>query len=242
VILKLCGPATLLGEECRVIEPDGYAGWRASPVGRVTERLEQDVIFGLSGDLRGRTVLDVACGDGTYSISSCKRGARVTGVDLSEVMLEAARRRAVDCQPGIAWCVASAEELPFDSEGFDVVIVVTALCFVKNPQRTIQEAARVLKPGGSMILGELGRYSLWAISRKIRGWLWLSTWSGAHFWTFQNLRRLIEQAGLRFHSRRTAVYFPPIGRIAQLLGGYDNALSPLGQFGAAFLALRADKV
>lgn len=225
-----------------MIGPEHYARWRASPVGALTERLEETVIFDLAGDLRDQKVLDVGCGDGTYSIAACKRGARAIGVDLSAAMLETARRRAVDCKPGIAWCVASAEELPFDSEEFDVVVAVTALCFVKNPQRAIQEAARVLKSGGSLIIGELGRYSLWAISRRVRGWLGSSTWSGVRFWTFQNLRRLIDQAGLRFHSRRTSVYFPPLGRIAQLLGGYDNALSRLGQLGAAFLALKADKV
>ena len=225
-----------------MIGPEHYARWRASPVGALTERLEETVIFDLAGDLSDQKVLDVGCGDGTYSIAACKRGARAIGVDLSAAMLETARRRAVDCKPDIAWCLASAEELPFDSETFDVVIAVTTLCFVKDPQRTVQEAARVLKSGGSLIIGELGRYSLWAISRRVRGWLGSSTWRRVRFWTFQGLRRLIERASLRLHSRRTSVYFPPIGRIAQLLGGYDNALSPLGQFAAAFLALRADKV
>ena len=225
-----------------MITPEDYARWRATAVGRLTEQLEQDAVFGLFGDLRKRTVLDVACGDGTYSISACKRGARVFGVDHSAPMIEAARHRAEDCRGSIEWCLASTEELPFDSQMFDDVIAVTALCFVKDPRRTIQEAACVLQPGGSLIIGELGRYGLWAFPRKIRGWLGSSTWSGVHFWTFQNLRRLIEQAGLRFHPRRTSVYFPPVGRVAQLLGPYNNAFSPLGQFAAAFLTFRADKV
>ena len=218
-----------------------YARWRATGVGRLTERLEQDAVFSLAGDLHGRRVLDVACGDGTYTISACKRGARVFGVDLSRDMLEAARQRAADCKQNLPWCVASAEELPFESERFDVVIAVTALCFVKNPQRSIQEATRVLRPGGSLIVGELGRYSLWAISRKVRGWLGSLTWRGVHFWSYGNLRKLIEQSGLRFHSHRSAVYYPPVGLIAAFLAPYDSAISRLGQFGAAFLALKADK-
>jgi ubiquinone/menaquinone biosynthesis C-methylase UbiE len=199
-------------------------------------------VFALSGDLRGRTVLDVACGDGAYSISACKRGARVFGVDPSREMLEAARQRAADCKHNLPWCVASAEELPFGSERFDVVIAATALCFVKNPQRSIQEAARVLRPGGSLIIGELGRYSLWAISRKARGWLGSATWSGVHFWTLLSIRKLIEQSGLHYHSHHSAVYYPPVGLIAAFLAPYDSPISCLGQFGAAFLALRADKV
>ncbi len=224
-----------------MVSPEQYGRWRASPVGSLTEWLEQDAIFGLAGDLRGRRALDVGCGDGAYSVLACQRGARVVGVDRSSAMLVAARRRAEDCPERIEWCLAAAEALPFGSERFDVVIAVTALCFVKNPQCSIQEAARVLRPGGSLIVGELGRYSLWAISRKVRGWLGSPTWRGVHFWSYGNLRKLIVQSGLRFHSGRSAVYFPPVAPAAQFLASYDPALSRLGQFGASFVALRADK-
>jgi ubiquinone/menaquinone biosynthesis C-methylase UbiE len=224
-----------------MIEPGDYARWRASPVGGLTERLEQEVIFGLAGDLRGRSVLDVACGDGAYSISACKRGARVVAVDRSPAMLEAARRRAEDCRNGISFCLGAAEALPFDSKTFDAVIAVTALCFVRDPRQTIREAARVLKPGGNLIVGELGRYSLWAISRKIRGWLGSATWNRVHLSTFEDLRELIAGAGLRFHSRRFAVYYPPVTALAGFLGRHDRASSRLGQFGAAFIAIKADK-
>ena len=56
-----------------MIKPGEYARWRASAVGGLTERLEQDAIFELAGDLHGRSVLDVGCGDGTYSISACHK-------------------------------------------------------------------------------------------------------------------------------------------------------------------------
>jgi len=59
-----------------VIVPADYAHWRASPIGALTERLEQKVVFELSGDLHGRRGLDLGCGDGTYSILACQRGAR----------------------------------------------------------------------------------------------------------------------------------------------------------------------
>ncbi len=224
-----------------MIEPDDYARWRASPVGALTERLEQEVIFKLAGDVRGRSVLDVACGDGAYSISACKRGARVVALDRSPGMLEAARRRAEDCRESIEFCQAAAEALPFYADAFDTVIAVTTLCFVKDPQPTIQEAVRVLRPGGSLIVGELGRYSVWAVGRKIRGWLGSCTWRGVHYWTFQDLRELVEGAGLRIHSRISAVYYPPVMALAGFLGRYDPALSRLGQFGAAFIAIKADR-
>ena len=224
-----------------MIGPEHYAHWRASAVGALTERLEQDVTFDLSGDLHGRRVLDVGCGDGTYSISACKRLARVIGIDSSAAMLEAARDRAEECSGSIEWCRAYAEELPFESNAFDVVIAVTALCFVKDPQRAVQEAARVLRPGGILVIGELGRYSLWSFSRKIRGWLG-SYWGEARFWTVGEIRQLTDQAGLHFQVDRGSVYYPPIGWVARLLSRHSHVLSRLGQFGAAFLAIRADKI
>ncbi len=224
-----------------MIVPADYAHWRASPIGALTERLEQKVVFELSGDLHGRRGLDLGCGDGTYSILACQRGARVIGVDLSAAMLEAAQRRAEDCGASIKWCRTSAEQLPFGSNVFDAVIAVTVLCWVKDPRCAVQEAARVLRPGGIFVIGELGRYSLWALLRRVRGWLGSPIWSETHFWTFRSLRRLTDEAALRFRVVRGSVYYPPVRPVAQALGVHDRILSCLGQFGASFLAVRADK-
>ena len=226
-----------------MIRPEDYARWRASAVGAMTERLEQRVILDLAGELQRRRVLDVGCGDGAYSILACQRGARAIGADTSPAMLEAARRRAeIHCLGTIGWCQASAERLPFESQVFDAVIAVTALCFVKDPQRAVLEAARVLRPGGRLIIGELGMFSLWALSRRLRGWFGSATWRKARFWTTGSLRRLIEQAGLHFRSVRGCVYYPPIEPAARLMVKADRVLSRLGSVGAAFLAVRADKV
>ena len=224
------------------VRPEDYTRWRASPVGALTEPLEQEAIFYLAGDLRGRRVLDIGCGDGTYSIAACKLGAHVIGVDLSAAMLETARHRAEDCPRTIRWCLASAGSLPFDPETFDIVIAVTAFCFVEVPRRAVLEVGRVLRPGGRLIIGELGRYSLWALSRRIRGWFGASPWREARFWTISGLRQLVEQADLRAHSARGCVYYPPVEPAARIMEKADHALSRLGSAGAAFLALRADKV
>lgn len=225
-----------------MIRPEDYAHWRASAIGAITERLEEEVIFDLAGDLRGRRVLDVGCGDGTYSLLACQAGGRVIGVDISSAMLAAARRRAqTQCPGAIEWYQASADRLPFKSQVFDIVMAVTTLCFVEDPRRAVLEAARVLHPGGRLILGELGRYSLWALSRRIRAWLGASTWRNARFWTTRELRRLVEQADLRFNSVRGCVYYPPMEPAARLMVKADRVLSCLGSVCAAFLAIRADK-
>ena len=53
---------------CSEIRPEEYADWRNSPLGMITERIEQKTVFDLFGDLRGKRVLDLGCGDGSYSI------------------------------------------------------------------------------------------------------------------------------------------------------------------------------
>ena len=58
--------------------PEAYVRWRASEVGAITERLERHLILELAGEVHGRTVLDVGCGDGDLALELAKSGATVT--------------------------------------------------------------------------------------------------------------------------------------------------------------------
>jgi ubiquinone/menaquinone biosynthesis C-methylase UbiE len=229
-------------EPSDLIDPELYARWKESCLGALTERIEEDAIFRLAGDLGGKRVLDLGCGDGTYSIAAFQRDAHVTGVDISNAMLESARRRAAACGASVDWCQASAESIPYDPGTFDFVLAVTILCFIKNPLQAVQEVSRVMRPGGSFVIGELGRYSAWALSRRVRGWLGSSMWRDTHFWTLGELQRLLQQAGFRVTASRACVYYPPFNLAARIVGEHDHAFSFLGQVGAAFVAVRAEKL
>jgi len=63
------------------VHPADYARWRNSRLGALTERIEQQTILNLAGNLTGRRVLDLGCGDGAYSVSASRSGAFVVGVD-----------------------------------------------------------------------------------------------------------------------------------------------------------------
>lgn len=223
------------------IKPKDYAAWRKSRLGRITEQIELKVIFDLAGDLRDKRVLDLGSGDGSYSIYAVRAGARVVGLDLSAAMLESAERRASAAGVSMHSCQGSAESLPFRSGSFDIVLAVTSLYFIRDPARAAEEASRVLRPGGSFVVGELGRYSSWALWRKLRAWLGSSRWNQAYFWTLGELRELLQQADLRLVSSRTCVYYPPVSLAALILGKSDRVFSFAGQVGAAFLAVRGDK-
>jgi SAM-dependent methyltransferase len=175
--------------------PLDYAAWRESTLGRITERLERAVVLDLTGSLDGLDVLDVGTGDGAYALALARRGARVTGLDASLSALRAAAGRARDSGLRLALVAADVHRMPFHEGTFDLVIAVTALCFVRSPHQAMCEIARVLRPGGRLVLGELGRWSAWAASRRIRGLLGASTWRQAIFRTAPELRRLAKEAG-----------------------------------------------
>ena len=76
------------------LRPEIYARWPASETGAITEQLQRRLILALAGDVSGRRVLDVGCGNGDLAIGLWKRGAIVTGIDVSREMIKAAKARA----------------------------------------------------------------------------------------------------------------------------------------------------
>lgn len=224
-----------------VVRAETYARWRATTLGRITEQVETNVIFGLTGPLTGARVLDVGTGDGTYAIEAANRGALASGVDAQVEMLEAARVRAADRGLTVAFDEGRAEMLPFENARFDVVLAVTVLCFVADAAAAVREMARVLAPGGRLILGELHRHSVWALERRVRGWLGATTWKRAHFWSRREFAGLANDAGLRVTATRESVFFPPSAIAARAFAPFEPVLTRLHVPGAAFLALAADK-
>ena len=58
--------------------------------------------------------------------------------------------------------IAAAEQLPFGDRSFDIVSLITVLAFMPKPGLALAEIARVLRPGGRLVLGDLGKWSSWA--------------------------------------------------------------------------------
>jgi demethylmenaquinone methyltransferase / 2-methoxy-6-polyprenyl-1,4-benzoquinol methylase len=101
---------------------------------------------------REDTVLDVACGTGAVALEIVRRyGAHVVAVDQSADMLEVARRRVGG---GIELREARAEALPFNDASFDALTFTYLLRYVDDPAATMQELARVVRPGGRVAMLE----------------------------------------------------------------------------------------
>lgn len=218
-----------------------YALWRASTLGCITERLETRIIFDLAGNLAGKRVLDVGTGDGTYALEAARRGARVTGLDLDAKMLKAAAGCAFEGRLQVDFRQGRLEALPFADCSFEVVLAVTVFCLIFDTKTAVREIARVLVPGGRLVLGELGRFSTWAAKRRLQGWYGSDTWRHARFWSGGDLARLTQAAGLQISEVRSGIYFPPFGLAAKVIAPLDNLLGRMHAPGAAFIALAASK-
>jgi ubiquinone biosynthesis O-methyltransferase len=221
--------------------PSSYVKWRASRLGRTTDALEHNLILRLIGPLAGLQVLDVGCGDGQLAASLARVGAKVSAIDTDARMLKAARRHFAATGVSVALNRGSVEALPYDDNTFDIVLAVTVLCLVRDPRGAITQMTRVLKPGGRLILGELGRRSSWAVWRRCRGWLGHSVWRSAHFFTEADLRELVRVSDLTVQTIRAAIFYPPLGWAATALAPIDSWFGKRFVSGGAFLTVIATK-
>jgi ubiquinone/menaquinone biosynthesis C-methylase UbiE len=131
----------------------GYARWSASydtapnPLIRVEEPVVRAIIDGSpAGD-----ALDAACGTGRHTAYLRDRGHRVIGIDATPEMLEKARARVpeADLRRG------ELESLPLEDASVDLAVCALALSHLPELATSIAELARVLRPGGRLILSDL---------------------------------------------------------------------------------------
>ncbi|WP_276256328.1 class I SAM-dependent methyltransferase [Halomontanus rarus] len=96
-------------------------------------------------------VLDVGCGTGNVAITAARRDASVTGLDITPVMLDAARENAAIAGiEDISWREGTATDLPFDDDTFDVTLSCVGHMFAEPPDAAAQELLRVTRSSGQI--------------------------------------------------------------------------------------------
>jgi len=116
------------------------------------EEMNNPAIFRMIGNVRGKHVLDLSCGEGYNTRILARRRAKVVGVDFSEKMIELARQREKKEKQGLTYCVSDATDLKeFKNACFDVVTCIMALMDIERYKDAISEAARVLKKNGRFV-------------------------------------------------------------------------------------------
>jgi ubiquinone/menaquinone biosynthesis C-methylase UbiE len=116
-------------------------------------------------------LLDIGCGTGLFVEKYIRHGGKAAGLDISQKMVEQARRRC----PGCEFAVGNGEILPFCNNSFDSVSSLLVFSYVKQPETMLRETYRVLRPGGAIAICTLGKKlltrgipALYQISEKMK--------------------------------------------------------------------------
>jgi SAM-dependent methyltransferase len=112
----------------------------------------------------GEKVLDVACGTGVVAVTAARRGAKVSGFDLSPVLIERARHNASVAAVDVDFVEGDAEALPYPDASFDIVLSQFGHIFAPRPAVVLKEMLRVLKVGGRIA------FSTWP-PEHFTGWM-----------------------------------------------------------------------
>ncbi|MGB1581500.1 MAG: class I SAM-dependent methyltransferase, partial [Nevskiales bacterium] len=102
-------------------------------------------------------VLDIASGDGLLAELLSDHAQSVTCVDISEAVIRAGRRQ-LGKHPHIDFKLGDMHQLPFADGQFDTAFLMHALTYTDQPQDVLNEAARILRPGGQLIVATLSQH------------------------------------------------------------------------------------
>jgi SAM-dependent methyltransferase len=176
-----------------------------------------------AGDLSGKTVLDAGCGEGHNTRMFARRGARITGVDLSAKMIEFARAEEVREPLGIRYERASFTNMEmFEAGSFDAAISTMALMDGPDFPSAMREIARVIRPGGTLafsilhpcfatkgmgwIRDDAGRAVKFTVADYFNDEAWIEHWK---FGQAPNASQ-VEEFGVPRFDRTLADYINPI--------------------------------
>jgi len=164
--------------------------------------------------LAGKKVCDVGCGGGILAESIAKKGATVTGIDLSEKALKVADLHSLESGIKVRYELIAAEELAAREAGqYDVVTCMEMLEHVPDPAAIVQACAKLVKPGGHIFFSTLNRNPksyLFAIigAEYILGLLPRGTHDYAKFITPAELSGFARTADLEVEALKGMTYNP----------------------------------
>ena len=118
-------------------------------------------------------IIDLGCGDGTLTVEMAKFANNVTAVDINPDMLAMAKQRTDRLGlKNVSFLVEDASNLSLSSESLDVVFFSQSLHHLENPQKGLHEAARILRPGGKILVMELASHKEeWVLEKLGHKWL-----------------------------------------------------------------------
>jgi len=182
--------------------PAKYDQWFETPIGRLIERVESELLLEVLRPERGDRILDAGCGTGVFTRHLIDAGAHVAGLDLSFPMLRQAGKKLT----GSPFYPVQADmrRLPFGDNTFDKAVSITAIEFIEDAADALDELFRVTRPAGRIVVATLNSLSPWADRRKGAGEKGHSLFSRVFFRSPDQLRRMTIAANTVI---RSAVHF-----------------------------------
>lgn len=144
--------------------PGRYDSWFTTPVGSFVKNYETALLLEMLDPREEEMILDVGCGTGVFTRDILERGTRIVGLDISFPMLQQAAKKASE-QP-FAAIAGDMTSLPFSDGSFDKVYSMTAIEFVPDAIKAVDELNRVARSGATIVLTTLNSLSPWAEQRK----------------------------------------------------------------------------
>ncbi len=166
-----------------------YDAWRRSAQGRVIEGSLAKLFTSLAAPRPGQRVLDVGCGSGNHLLILNRLGLDISGTDASPVMIQKARKRLGHRS---TLKQASAEDLPFDDNEFDLVTLIHTLEFMDNPLQALREAGRVA--GSKVFVGVWNSLSWNGLLNRIHGYFDDPLFGQAAFYNLWQIKSLMQLA------------------------------------------------
>jgi len=174
-----------------------YDLWYEKPFGSSAFKLELSCIERVLDPFSSS--LEVGVGSGRFA----KALGVPYGLDPSIELLRLAKRR------GIVGILGRAEALPFKSLSFDLVLMVVSVCFFQKPLRAFEEAWRVLKKDGGLVLGLVLSESPWANFYREKAKKGHPIYSHARFYSFGELSYMLNQTHFRIEKIYTTLFEEP---------------------------------
>lgn len=213
-----------------------YDTWYETPLGAMVDRLEKALLARLATPRAGERALDVGTGTGHFASWMADLGLQVVGYDRAEAMLQIARADA-----RITWQQGDAEKLPFEDGAFDLVLCVTAIEFMEQTDRAVEEMCRVTAPGGRLVVGVLNEESPFGQAYIAQAREEDTPFRYAQFYTVESFLALLQPFGSV--SWDSSVFFGPKIKPLMLANCYEQfgRFCPWMRKHGALLVGRIDK-